>query len=37
MLVSIDCLSDGERQLYGLIVALMILNPSDSIILIDEP
>jgi len=37
MLISIDCLSDGERQLYGLIVALMILNPSDSIILIDEP
>jgi predicted ATP-dependent endonuclease of OLD family len=36
-LVSIDFLSDGERQLYGLIVALMILNPSDSIILIDEP
>ncbi|KHD10033.1 hypothetical protein PN36_29180 [Candidatus Thiomargarita nelsonii] len=36
-LVSIDSLSDGERQLYGLIVALMILNPSDSIILIDEP
>jgi predicted ATP-binding protein involved in virulence len=37
MLVSIDSLSDGERQLYGLIVALMILNPCDSIILIDEP
>ncbi|MCK5523892.1 MAG: AAA family ATPase [Thiomargarita sp.] len=37
MLISIDCLSDGERQLYGLIVALMILNPSNSIILIDEP
>ncbi len=36
-LLSIDCLSDGERQLYGLIVALMILNPSDSIIIIDEP
>jgi len=36
-LVSIECLSDGEKQVYGLIVALMILNPSDSIILIDEP
>lgn len=36
-LVSIRYLSDGERQLYGLIVAMMILNPVDSIILIDEP
>ena len=36
-LVSIDCLSDGERQLYGLIIALMILEPYNSIILIDEP
>ncbi len=35
--ISIEHLSDGERQLYGLIVALMILNPEDSIILIDEP
>ena len=36
-LISIDCLSDGEKQLYGLIIALMILEPSHSIILIDEP
>jgi predicted ATP-binding protein involved in virulence len=35
--VPIDCLSDGERQLYGLIVALMILKTENSIILIDEP
>jgi predicted ATP-binding protein involved in virulence len=35
-LISIDCLSDGEKQLYGLIIALMILEPSDSIIG-DEP
>ena len=35
--IYIDCLSDGERQIYGHIVSLMILNPSNSIILIDEP
>ena len=36
-LVNIDQLSDGEKQLYGRVVALMILNPTNSIILIDEP
>ncbi len=35
--VTIEHLSDGEIQVYGLVVALMILNPSNSIILIDEP
>lgn len=35
--VTIDQLSDGEKQLYGRVIALMILNPSNSIILIDEP
>lgn len=35
--VSIECLSDGEKQIYGYIISLMILNPSNSIILIDEP
>lgn len=36
-IVTIDQLSDGEKQLYGRVVSLMILNPKDSIILIDEP
>lgn len=36
-LVTIDQLSDGEKQLYGRVVGLMILNPMDSVILIDEP
>ncbi|MCK4494574.1 MAG: AAA family ATPase, partial [Methylococcales bacterium] len=36
-LVNIEQLSDGEKQLYGRVVALMILNPTNSIILIDEP
>jgi predicted ATP-binding protein involved in virulence len=36
-LVTIDQLSDGEKQLYGRVVALMILEPHNSIILIDEP
>lgn len=36
-LVTIDQLSDGEKQLYGRVIALMILDPKDSIILIDEP
>ena len=36
-LVTIDQLSDGEQQLYGRVVALMILEPRNSIILIDEP
>ena len=35
--VSIEHLSAGERQIYGHIVSLMIVNPSNSIILIDEP
>lgn len=36
-LLSINQLSDGEKQLYGRVVSLMILNPINSIILIDEP
>ena len=36
-LISIDQLSDGEKQLYGRVISLMILNPVDSIIMIDEP
>lgn len=36
-LVTIDQLSDGEKQLYGRVIALMMLEPQDSIILIDEP
>ncbi len=35
--VYIDQLSDGEKQLYGRVVSLMILNPQNSLILIDEP
>lgn len=36
-LVTIDQLSDGEKQLYGRVVALMLLEPRNSVILIDEP
>ena len=36
-IVTIDQLSDGEKQLYGRVIALMIIDPRDSIILIDEP
>jgi len=36
-LVTIDKLSSGEQQLYARVVSLMILNPHNSIILIDEP
>ncbi len=36
-LVTIDQLSDGEKQLYGRLVALMMLEPRNSMILIDEP
>ena len=36
-LVTIDQLSDGEKQLYGRVVALMMLEPRNSMILIDEP
>lgn len=36
-LVTIEQLSDGEKQLYGRVVALMMLQPRNSIILIDEP
>ena len=35
--VTIDTLSSGEQQLYARVVSLMILNPHNSIILIDEP
>ena len=35
--VTIDQLSDGEKQLYGRVIALMMLEPRNSIILIDEP
>lgn len=35
--VTIDLLSDGEKQLYGRVISLMILNPHNSMILIDEP
>ncbi len=35
--IKIDKLSDGEKQLYGRVVSLMLLNPHNSIILIDEP
>ncbi|SEH07279.1 AAA family ATPase [Candidatus Venteria ishoeyi] len=36
-LLTIEQLSDGEKQLYGRVVALMMLRPQNSIILIDEP
>lgn len=35
--VTIDQLSDGEKQLYARVIALMMLDPQNSIILIDEP
>lgn len=35
--VGINQLSDGEKQLYGCIIRLIIENPEDAIILIDEP
>lgn len=35
--VTIDQLSDGEKQLYGRVISLMILQPNNSMILIDEP
>ncbi|MFM2319395.1 MAG: hypothetical protein RLZZ215_2016 [Pseudomonadota bacterium] len=35
--VTIEQLSDGEKQLYGRVISLMILQPNNSIILIDEP
>ena len=35
--VTIDKLSDGEKQLYGRVISLMILDPHNSVILIDEP
>ena len=35
--VTIDKLSNGEKQLYARVVSLLILNPNNSIILIDEP
>ncbi len=36
-IITIAQLSDGEKQLYGRVVSLMILNPKNSVILIDEP
>jgi len=33
----IDGLSDGEKQIYGRLVGLMMLQPKNSVILIDEP
>ena len=36
-LVTIDKLSDGEKQLYGRVITLMMLGLENSIILIDEP
>ncbi len=35
--ITIDKLSSGEQQLYARVVSLMILNPQNSVILIDEP
>ena len=35
--VTIEQLSDGEKQLYARVIALMLLEPRNSIILIDEP
>jgi len=35
--ITIDKLSSGEQQLYARVVSLMILNPHNSVILIDEP
>ena len=36
-LITIDNLSSGEKQLYGRVIALKMLEPENSIILIDEP
>jgi len=36
-MVTIDNLSSGEQQLYARVVSLMILNPYNCVILIDEP
>lgn len=36
-IVTIDKLSDGEKQIYGKVIALMLLDVHHSIILIDEP
>jgi hypothetical protein len=35
--ITIEQLSDGEKQLYGRVVSLMLLQPKNSIILLDEP
>ncbi len=35
--ITIEALSDGEKQLYGRAVSLILLNPCNSVILIDEP
>ncbi len=35
--ITIDKLSSGEQQLYARVVSLMILNPHNDVILIDEP
>ena len=36
-IVTIDKLSSGEKQLYARVISLLILEPKNSIILIDEP
>jgi len=35
--ITIEQLSDGEKQLYGRVISLLMLNPHNSLILIDEP
>lgn len=35
--ITIEQLSDGEKQLYGPVISLLMLNPHNSLILIDEP
>jgi len=36
-IIDIDDLSDGEKQIYGRALSLMMLQPKHSVILIDEP
>ncbi|OQW98113.1 MAG: hypothetical protein BWK73_53345 [Thiothrix lacustris] len=35
--ISIEKLSDGEKQIYGCVIRLMIQHPENAVILIDEP
>nr|CAA6807252.1 MAG: Unknown protein [uncultured Thiotrichaceae bacterium] len=35
--VTIQQLSDGEKQLYGRVISLMLIAPNNSVVLIDEP